>query len=155
VIQILGVKLCLSLSSSSFLSLASIVEYLSMAILCTLLALASVASLTTGYELKAHYDASNFFDDGSFRFHSGWDKFTHGLALYVSKDEATSLGLARIEDGRVHLGVDTTQVLTSQEPGEGHGRKSIRLEGVQTFDNGLFVADFDHLPSGCGMWPAL
>jgi hypothetical protein len=29
------------------------------------------------------------------------------------------------------------------------------LEGVQMFDNGLFIADFDHLPSGCGMWPAL
>jgi hypothetical protein len=126
-----------------------------MTILRTLLALTLVASLTTGYELKAQYDASNFFDDGSFRFHSGWDKFTQGLALYISKDEAISLGLARIEDGRVHLGVETTQVLASQEPGEGHGCKSIRLEGVQTFDNGLFVADFDHLPSDCGMRLAL
>jgi hypothetical protein len=126
-----------------------------MAILRTLLAVAAVVSLTTGYELKAKYDASNFFDDGSFRFHNGWDKFTQGLALYVSKEEATQLGLARIEGGKVHLGVNTTQVLPPQEPGEGYGRKSVRLEGVQTFDNGLFIADFDHLPSGCGMWPAL
>ncbi|KAH6851998.1 concanavalin A-like lectin/glucanase domain-containing protein [Alternaria alternata] len=126
-----------------------------MAILQTLLTVASVASLATGYELKATYDASNFFDDSSFRFYNGWDKFTHGLAFYVSKEEATELGLARIEDGKVRLGVDTNQVLTPKEPGEGYGRKSIRLEGVQTFDNGLFIADFDHLPSGCGMWPAL
>ncbi|KAG9189563.1 hypothetical protein G6011_06431 [Alternaria panax] len=125
-----------------------------MAILRTLVAVASVVSLTTGYDLKAKYDASNFFDDDSFRFHNGWDKFTQGLALYVSKEEATRLGLARIEDGKVHLGVDTDQVLIPQEPGEGYGRKSVRLEGVQTFDNGLFIVDFDHLPSGCGMWPA-
>ena len=126
-----------------------------MAILRTLLAAASVLCLTTGYELKAEYNASNFFDNGSFRFYNGWDQFTQGMALYVSKEEATSLGLARIDDGKVHLGVDTTQVLPPQEPGEGYGRKSVRLEGVQTFDNGLFIADFEHLPSGCGMWPAL
>ncbi|KAI4637939.1 hypothetical protein J4E83_000757 [Alternaria metachromatica] len=125
-----------------------------MAILRTLFVAASVLCLTTGYELKAEYNASNFFDDGSFRFYNGWDQFTQGMALYVSKEEATSLGLARIDDGKVHLGVDTTQVLPPQEPGEGYGRKSVRLEGVQTFDNGLFIADFEHLPSGCGMWPA-
>ena len=130
-------------------------EYSTMAILQTLLTVASVASLATGYELKATYDASNFFDDSSFRFYNGWEKFTHGLAFYISKEEATELGLARIEDGKVRLGVDTNQVLTPKEPGEGYGRKNIRLEGVQTFDNGLFIADFDHLPSGCGMWPAL
>jgi hypothetical protein len=126
-----------------------------MTILRTLLAVTSVICLTAGYELKAEYNASNFFDDSSFHFYDGWDQFTQGPALYVSKEEATSLGLARIEDGRVRLGVDTTQVLTPQEPGEGYGRKSVRLEGVQTFNNGLFIADFDHLPSGCGMWPAL
>jgi hypothetical protein len=126
-----------------------------MTILRTLLAVTSVICLTAGYELKAEYNASNFFDDSSFRFYDGWDKFTQGPALYVSKEDATSLGLARIEDGRVRLGVDTTQVLSLQEPGEGYGRKSVRLEGVQTFDNGLFITDFDHLPSGCGMWPAL
>ena len=48
-----------------------------MAILQTLLTVASVASLATGYELKATYDASNFFDDSSFRLYNGWDKFTH------------------------------------------------------------------------------
>ena len=77
-----------------------------MAILQTLLTVASVASLATGYELKATYDASNFFDDSSFRFYNGWEKFTHGLAFYISKEEATELGLARIEDGKVRLGVD-------------------------------------------------
>ncbi|KAH6878326.1 concanavalin A-like lectin/glucanase domain-containing protein [Alternaria rosae] len=125
-----------------------------MAILRTLLVAASVVCLTTCYELKAEYNASNFFDDGSFHFYNGWDKFTQGMALYVSKEEATSLGLARIDDGKVHLGVDTTQVLLLQDPGEGYGRKSVRLEGVQTFNDGLFIADFEHLPTGCGMWPA-
>ncbi|RAR07383.1 anaphase promoting complex subunit protein [Stemphylium lycopersici] len=108
---------------------------------------------TASYELKAKYDASNFFDKDSFQFYDGWDIFTKGLALYLPKEAATSLGIARIEDDKVYLGADTRST-SSQEPGEGNSRKSIRIEGTQTFDNGLFVADFDHLPSGCGVWPA-
>ena len=120
----------------------------------TFFAIAPLIYHTTGYELKAKYDASNFFDEDSFLFYNGWDVLTKGLALYLPKEEATSLGIARIEDDKVYLGVDTENT-SSQEPGEGNGRKSVRLEGTQTFDNGLFVADFDHLSSGCGMWPAL
>ena len=120
----------------------------------TFLAIAPLIYHATGYGLKAKYDASNFFDEDSFLFYNGWDVFTKGLALYLPKEEANSLGIARIEDDKVYLGVDTENT-SSQEPGEGNGRKSVRLEDTQTFDNGLFVADFDHLPSGCGMWPAL
>jgi hypothetical protein len=126
-----------------------------MAVLHVLLAIASLLCLTAGYELKANYNASNFFDEGSFLFYDGYDKFTNGLALYVPKDEAMNLGLARYQDDQVYLGVDDTSTLDSSTVGSGNGRKSVRLEGVQTFDNGLIVADFEHLPSGCGQWPAV
>jgi hypothetical protein len=128
-----------------------------MAILHLLLVIAAGLYITaTGYELIAKYDASNFFDESSFRFYVGNDVFTHGLALYVPKHEAIELGLAKNKDNKVHLGVDTTSKLDSATPGEGNGRKSVRLEGVRTFDNGLIIADFDHLPAqACGQWPAL
>lgn len=123
-------------------------------IMYTFFAITPLIYHTASYELKAKYDASNFFDKDSFQFYDGWDIFTKGLALYLPKEAATSLGIARIEDDKVYLGADTRST-SSQEPGEGNSRKSIRIEGTQTFDNGLFVADFDHLPSGCGVWPAL
>jgi hypothetical protein len=121
-----------------------------------ILAIASLLYLTPGYELKANYNASNFFDESSFLFYDGYDKFTDGIALYVPKKEAMSLGLAHYQDDQVYLGVDNTNILADSTAGPGKGRKSIRLEGVQTFDNGLIIADFEHLPSGgCGQWPAL
>jgi hypothetical protein len=124
-----------------------------MAVLRVLLAIASLLCLTAGYELKANYNASNFFNDSSFLFHDGYD--TDGLALYVPKTEAILLGLARYQDDRVYLGVDNSSILDSSTADPGNGRKSVRLEGVQTFNKGLIVADFEHLPSGCGQWPGL
>ena len=112
---------------------------------------------STAYGLKSKYDSTNFFDSTSFSFYDGWDTFTDGLALYQPKEQATSSGLAKlIYDKKVYLGVDTTDKLKSSTAGAGNGRKSVRLEGTETFDNGLFVADFDHLPANaCGQWPAL
>ena len=33
-------------------------------------------------------------------------------------------------------------------------RDSIRLEGKTRFNRGLFLIDLDHMPAGCGTWPA-
>ena len=33
-------------------------------------------------------------------------------------------------------------------------RESVRLEGKRRFDRGLFILDVEHMPSGCGVWPA-
>jgi hypothetical protein len=74
----------------------------------------------------------------------------------VPKEEAVELGLAKKMDNKVYLGVDTKSKLDSPKPGEGHGRKSVRLEGVHRLDNGLIIAYFEHLPAkACGQWPAL
>jgi hypothetical protein len=127
-----------------------------MAVLHILFAIASLLCLTAGYELKTTYNASNFFDDSSFQFYDGYDRFTDGLALYVSKTEATSLGLARYQDDQVYIGVDNTSILDSATAGPGNGRKSVRLESVQTFDNGLIILDLGHLPGDCcGLWTTL
>ena len=34
------------------------------------------------------------------------------------------------------------------------GRKSVRLESKNTFFGGLLIHDLDHMPTGCGSWPA-
>jgi hypothetical protein len=70
----------------------------------------------------------------------------------VGIDEALSSGLAKINDGKVRLGVDSKNTYSKTSS----GRKSLRLQSWGYFDNGLLVADFAHVPvAGCGMWPAL
>ena len=39
-------------------------------------------------------------------------------------------------------------------PTEAGPRESIRLEGKQRFNRGLFIIDVRHMPAGCGVWPA-
>lgn len=63
------------------------------------------------------------------------------------------MGLYQIDDrtGVVRLGVDSTNSYSVTD----RGRPSIRLESKDTFDQGLFIADFLHMPpSHCGLWPA-
>ena len=35
------------------------------------------------------------------------------------------------------------------------GRKSVRIESKNQYNNGLFIFDILHTPFGCGTWPAL
>ncbi|KAJ4300829.1 hypothetical protein N0V90_002917 [Kalmusia sp. IMI 367209] len=101
------------------------------------------------YQLTKSYTADNFLD--SFEFYEGKDKFGSGNAQYLSKDNAQSAGLAKIQDGKVYLGADSTNVVGDANA----GRPSIRLTSVDAWNGGLLVADFEHFPAkGCGMWPA-
>ncbi|KAJ4295506.1 hypothetical protein N0V90_007519 [Kalmusia sp. IMI 367209] len=68
--------------------------------------------------------------------------FTNGFAQYVGIDEALSSGLAKINNGKVRLGVDSTNTYSTSST----GRKSLRLQSWGYFDNGLLVADFNHVP---------
>jgi len=36
----------------------------------------------------------------------------------------------------------------------GRGRDSVRIESKKSFNGGLFLIDLEHLPTGCGTWPA-
>ncbi|KAF9741126.1 hypothetical protein PMIN02_011262 [Paraphaeosphaeria minitans] len=116
----------------------------------SLLFLASFAiPVLAAYQPVWNYNASNFWDN--FNFIDSADVFTHGFAQYVGIDEALSSGLAKVNNGKVRLGVDSKNTYSAT----GSGRKSIRLQSWGNFDNGLLVADFAHVPvKGCGMWPA-
>lgn len=71
----------------------------------------------------------------------------------MSKTEAVSMGLAKVIDNQVYLGVDNNSIVGVTPQG---GRKSLRLESHDTMDSGIIIADFKHLPANaCGMWPAL
>ncbi|KAI5810579.1 beta-1,3-1,4-glucanase [Pyronema omphalodes] len=103
---------------------------------------------STGYKnLLLHAHSGNFFDQ--FDFFTGPDP-TYGLVKYVDKSSASAKGLIGRIDRSVYIGVDSTSKLGASDT----GRASVRLESKQRFTGGLFVLDVEHLPWGCGSWPA-
>ncbi len=138
-----------------FLSFSRALKH-TMSLRNTLLFLGPLIHSSSAYILRTTYDSTNFFDTSSFSFYDGYDVFNHGFTLYKSKADALSSGIAKITtDDKIYLGVDTTTKLTNLVEGPGNGRGSIRLESAETFDNGLLIADFEHMPAGgCGLWPA-
>jgi hypothetical protein len=74
---------------------------------------------------------------------------TGGYVNYVSQDYAQSQGLISVEgDGSVLIRAD------SSKPGQGRGRDSVRLASKDEFADGVYILDVNHMPVGCGVWPA-
>ncbi|KAJ3563751.1 hypothetical protein NP233_g8741 [Leucocoprinus birnbaumii] len=98
------------------------------------------------YHVQVHYEGESFFND--WNFESGNDP-THGLVNYQSRDQALSKKLAYVQDGVTVLTVDTGSTL----PTSGK-RDSVRISTKQSWNAGLFIADFAYMPFGCSVWPA-
>jgi len=104
----------------------------------------------TGAAAKA-YERTTQLLDGD--FFSRWTFFTApdpsgGNVRYVNYAEAMESGMAKATGDRVYLGVDMA-------PGvNGKSRRSVRIQSKDTFNGGLFVLRLDHIPTGCGTWPA-
>lgn len=98
------------------------------------------------------YARSQEFVDGTFfskfTFFSDDDP-THGKVEYVDEETARVEGLIHESTTSVYLGADLTSTT------RGHGRKSVRIESKMTWHEGLFVVSLEHVPTGCGTWPAM
>lgn len=125
---------------------------------------------STLYTIQDTYDASNFFD--SFRWWTSSDP-TNGFVDYQSRENATTMGLAKVVSSagsnsnsggstdekkkkrkQVYIGVDAEQTYPVNDSSV-RGRPSVRLETRQLYNHMLLVADIEHMPVGCGTWPAL
>jgi len=97
--------------------------------------------------IEKEYNHTNIFNE--FDFFTGPDP-THGCVKYVDKNTARKNGLisSSAEEG-IYVGVDRDTHL-----GPGQGRESVRLESKHKFTHGLYILDLDHMPHGCGTWPA-
>ena len=103
------------------------------------------------YVLDTEYSGPTFGDD--------WNFFTDpdptgGCVRFVDKDEALQKGLFGYEafDGTFQIRADTTEV--HHDCGS-DARPAIRIGSKKRFHSGgLFSIDLDHMPSGCGTWPA-
>lgn len=127
-------------------------------LICLLLTVLPVVVLGANYRLSANYSAGTNFFDG-FNFET-FDDPTHGYVDYIDSTTAKNLGLARYDNGKVFIGVESSNAVADWE----RGRKSIRLSSKQTINgNNLVVIDLEHmpttsgasgLPQGCSVWPA-
>eukprot|EP00929_Paragymnodinium_shiwhaense_P067432 TRINITY_DN33944_c0_g1_i1.p1 TRINITY_DN33944_c0_g1~~TRINITY_DN33944_c0_g1_i1.p1 ORF type:complete len:662 (+),score=171.97 TRINITY_DN33944_c0_g1_i1:58-2043(+) len=75
---------------------------------------------------------------------------THGDVQYVDSEVALNKGFINATKDRVYIGAD----VTTREPTAKVGRQSVRIESEKVYNGGLFIASFDHIPTGCGTWPA-
>eukprot|EP00560_Eucampia_antarctica_P008309 CAMPEP_0197825638 /NCGR_PEP_ID=MMETSP1437-20131217/2685_1 /TAXON_ID=49252 ORGANISM="Eucampia antarctica, Strain CCMP1452" /NCGR_SAMPLE_ID=MMETSP1437 /ASSEMBLY_ACC=CAM_ASM_001096 /LENGTH=474 /DNA_ID=CAMNT_0043425721 /DNA_START=103 /DNA_END=1527 /DNA_ORIENTATION=+ len=96
-------------------------------------------------EIQKGDDFFSFYD-----FNEGADNpGSGGINDYVSYERAKEIGILNVtSDGSVYMGSAPSGADKSFK------RQSIRLEGKTRFDRGLFVIDLDHMPAGCGAWPA-
>ncbi|GAB7363535.1 hypothetical protein MBLNU230_g3803t1 [Neophaeotheca triangularis] len=96
------------------------------------------------YTLVDDYFDGNFFD--KFTFWEASDP-TNGFVDYQSREDSQAAGLIESSPGNIFMGADSTNVT----PG---GRPAVRIESNAVYDNGLIIIDVDHMPWGCGTWPA-
>jgi hypothetical protein len=71
------------------------------------------------------------------------------LTSYVDGPGSIALNLTYASATSAVLRVDLSDTDTTT------GRKSVRIESKNTYNNGLFIFDVLHTPYGCSTWPAL
>jgi hypothetical protein len=87
---------------------------------------------------------------------SNWDFFTgadptQGQVSYQGQSDAQQKGLAYVQSNNVSvIRVDGWTKL-----GQRQNRDSVRISSKKTYNGGLFVADFEAMPTGCGTWVCL
>lgn len=108
------------------------------------LGLLSAAASVNGWQLASTSQGASFFD--AFSFFTDSDP-THGFVQYVDKATATSKGLIYTQNNQAIIKTDNTTTTTT-------GRQSVRLVSTASYNTGLFIFDFEHMPVGCGTWPA-
>jgi hypothetical protein len=76
--------------------------------------------------------------------------FLTPICRYVNGSVATTNGYTTATNSSVTISVDTTNTW----PSGGPGRPAVRLISDNTYTHGLFILDLNHMPYGCGTWPA-
>ena len=102
-----------------------------------------ISCTCTQYTLNDTYQGSNFFNQFNF------DTVHYGqFGKLQTYDEALKLGMINWTDTTVYIGTDYTNIVNSS------GRPVIEISSKKTYNYGLFILDANHMPEGCGTWPA-
>jgi len=112
----------------------------------------ALCSLSCAQIVSAEYAFSESYVSGD--FFSKWTFWSasdpaKGFVEYVDFSAALEADLISAASDRVYIGADMKAKVA------GTGRPSIRIQSKATYNQGLFIVRLDHLPTGCGVWPAL
>jgi hypothetical protein len=110
----------------------------------------SLCGVVQSWSLSQTWEGNNFFNNFWF-----WDESvngpdpSHGYVYYANEQQALDWGYVSVNSNNsVYIGCDCWSVSS------GSGRGSVRITSYGTWDYGLFIADLEHMPQGCGTWPA-
>lgn len=95
------------------------------------------------YHRVLNINSSSFMD--TVQFFTEADP-THGSVNFISASEALADGLVRFNNGQIFMSADLKS--------EGTPRRSVRVFSKATFTKGVMVINLEHMPTGCGTWPA-
>lgn len=114
----------------------------------TLVLLAKLAVAGGSYTLSDVIVGEDFYD--AFNFEAIPDP-TNGRVNYVDGATARRLGLTVATANSFILRADDTTVLSPTGP----GRNSVRIRSNNEYTTHVAVFDMNHMPEGCGTWPAV
>jgi hypothetical protein len=106
----------------------------------TVIALVSQAAAlaaASSYTLKDEFTGANFFDN--FYFMNKTDP-SKGFVEYVNQTTAQDLGLYDYRNNKNWMYVDNTTIASLP------GRKSVRIQSNNVYNQGLFLFDVSHIP---------
>jgi Glycosyl hydrolases family 16 len=112
------------------------------------------------YQLVDRQVGVSFLD--AYEFFDGPDSIgSAGYNVYVNRHRAEQIGIVNVtkissssSTSSSSNDYDNDNVFMKSSPTIDGPRESIRLEGKDRYNHGLFIADLVHMPVGCGQWPA-
>lgn len=99
------------------------------------------------FTLKDTFIGPGFFDAWTWET---IDDPTHGRVNYVDKATAMNSNLSYASETKFIMRADE---FTNVAP-SARGRDSVRITSNSAYDDAVFVLDLEHMPEGCGTWPA-
>ncbi|EKM54599.1 glycoside hydrolase family 16 protein [Phanerochaete carnosa HHB-10118-sp] len=101
----------------------------------------------TTFVLKDKYVGNDFYN--GFQWET-LDDPTHGCVNYVDQNTAKNNNLTQATDTKFFMRADTNKVVGKNA----RGRDSVRISSWAAYEDSVIVLDVQHMPEGCGTWPA-
>ncbi|KAI8892155.1 concanavalin A-like lectin/glucanase domain-containing protein [Globomyces pollinis-pini] len=99
------------------------------------------------YKLTSRYSAKDFYEGKQWFYYFTRDP-NNGIQKYQTQASA-------IENKLIDYNKDQDTVVFNATRGPDGTPMSLRLFSKREYKNGLFIYDIEHLPNGCGIWPAI